>query len=60
MTGDQKQAKDEGRKAGRARSLAKFTLSEGSEILRFAQNDSEGFRMTAEGQGGAREFSMTR
>jgi hypothetical protein len=31
----------------RARFLAEFTLSGQSEILRFAQNDSEGLRMTA-------------
>jgi hypothetical protein len=31
----------------RARFLAKFTLSTQSEILRFAQDDSEGLGMTA-------------
>ena len=30
----------------RARFLAEFTLSSQSEILRFAQDDSEGLRMT--------------
>jgi hypothetical protein len=35
--------------AGRARSFAQFILSGQSEILRFAQNDSEGLRMTAKG-----------
>jgi hypothetical protein len=31
---------------GRARFFAEFTLSTRSEILRFAQDDSEGLRMT--------------
>ena len=34
-------------KEGRARFLAEFTLSTQSEILRFAQDDSEGLGMTA-------------
>jgi hypothetical protein len=34
MTSEQKQAKDEGRKAGRARFFAEFILSGQSEILR--------------------------
>jgi hypothetical protein len=34
-------------KMSRARSFAQFILSGQSEILRFAQNDSEGLRMTA-------------
>jgi hypothetical protein len=34
---------------GGARSFAEFTLSAQSEILRFAQNDSEGLRMTVQG-----------
>ena len=32
-----------------ARFFAEFTLSTQSEILRFAQDDSEGLRMTAKG-----------
>jgi hypothetical protein len=36
-------------RSGRARSFAEFTLSAQSEILRFAQNDSEGLRMTVQG-----------
>jgi hypothetical protein len=38
----------------RVRFFAEFTLSDQSEILRFAQDDSEGFRMTA-----WRRFSAT-
>jgi len=34
---------------GGARSFAEFTLSGQGEILRFAQNDSEGLRMTVQG-----------
>jgi hypothetical protein len=34
-------------KIRRARFLAQFTLSAQSEILRYAQDDSEGLRMTA-------------
>jgi hypothetical protein len=34
-------------KMRRARFFAKFTLSRQSEILRYAQDDSEGLRMTA-------------
>jgi hypothetical protein len=35
---------------GRARFLAEFTLSTQSEILRFAQDDSEGLGMTLGGE----------
>ena len=34
--------------SGKRRSFAEFILSRQSEILRFAQNDSEGLRMTSE------------
>ena len=47
---EEPQAKEEFRisiKIRRARSFAQFILSRQSEILRFAQNDSEGLRMTA-------------
>jgi len=40
----------------RARFLAQFILSGQSEILRFAQNDSEGLRMTG---GGVLAVGMT-
>ena len=46
-TSDEKQVKSEGGKAGRARPFAQFILSGQGEILRFAQNDPDGLRMTA-------------
>jgi hypothetical protein len=35
--------------SGRARFFAEFTLSQMKRILRYAQDDSEGLRMTAKG-----------